>query len=81
MFVCLLGEKLASLLRKKRARPIKGRRGIRNLPIRRPQVQVSPWAQLFERRLNVNQGFFFFLSKAPSRMIFYIFLEYLIIKL
>ena len=31
--------------------------------------------------LNFNQGFFFFSSKALSQMIFYIFLEYPIIKL
>ena len=43
-----------------------------------PVVQMPVSAN---RVLNFNQGFFFFSSKALSQMIFYILLEYPIIKL
>ena len=43
-------------------------------PVVRTPVSANPG-------LNFNQGFFFFSSKALSQMIFYIFLEYPIIKL
>ena len=43
-------------------------------PVVRTQVSANPG-------LNFNQGFFFLSSKELSRMIFYIFLEYPIIKL
>ena len=43
-------------------------------PVVRTPVSANPG-------LNFNQGFFFFSSKALSQMIFYIFLEYSIIKL
>ena len=43
-------------------------------PVVRMPISANPG-------LNFNQGFFFFSSKALSQMIFYIFLEYPIIKL
>ena len=43
-------------------------------PVVRTPVSANPG-------LNFNQGFFFFSSKAISQMIFYIVLEYPIIKL
>ena len=43
-------------------------------PVVRTPVSANPG-------LNFNQGFFFLSSKELSRMIFYIFLEYPIIKL
>ena len=52
--------------------------GWTRLVIRGPRVEVPIWAQLFDRRLaltrglNFNPGFFFFLSKAHYRIIFFI---------
>ena len=52
----------------------KGETSILQGPVVRTRVSASPG-------LNFNRGFFFFLSKALSRIIFSIFLAYPIIKL
>ena len=50
-------------------------------PVVRTPVSAEALTQGANPGLNFNQGFFFFSSKALSPMIFYIFLEYPIIKL
>ena len=50
-------------------------------PVVRTPVSAGALTQGANPGFNFNQGFFFFSSKALSPMIFYIFLEYPIIKL